>query len=399
MIVSSRAATAHTVQTDLLAPSLTGGARVDVCIVGASLAGMTAAYMLARDRRVVMVIDDGPIGGAHAGDTAPLASIMDQPYAHLEALHGADAARVAAQGFVAAVDAIEAIVRRERIACDFERLDGYRFCDRTNVRDLEGEIAAAHRAGAAGVETLAAAPLDGAAPPACIRYPGQAQLHPVKYLAGLARAITREGGRIHCGVRTRALHPGQPSVLVTSAGHRIEADAIVIPGGGPQAASFEVSAATASPRLNVVALRVPRGNITRALYWEGEPLRCARLRNAGSGTGEVLQVAGEESHDVLEAWARLRFPRVAEILQRSSADIPTTSDLFAFVGETPVESQSLYVSAASWGSPMTRAAMAGLAIREFLAGARATSPERRAAANRDAPARRPARRGESAHAP
>ena len=31
----------------------------------------------------------------------------------------------------------------------------------------------------------------------CLRFPGQAQFHPLKYLAGLAQAIERRGGRLY----------------------------------------------------------------------------------------------------------------------------------------------------------------------------------------------------------
>ena len=35
----------------------------DVCVVGAGIAGMTTAYLLAREGKNVVVLDDGPIGG------------------------------------------------------------------------------------------------------------------------------------------------------------------------------------------------------------------------------------------------------------------------------------------------------------------------------------------------
>ena len=43
--------------------------RVNVCIVGAGIAGMTCAYLLARTGRTVIVIDDGPIAGGETGRT------------------------------------------------------------------------------------------------------------------------------------------------------------------------------------------------------------------------------------------------------------------------------------------------------------------------------------------
>src|SRR3954462_4575950 len=48
---------------------LTQDMRVNVCIVGAGIAGLTTAYLLARAGRAVVVIDDGPIGGGETGRT------------------------------------------------------------------------------------------------------------------------------------------------------------------------------------------------------------------------------------------------------------------------------------------------------------------------------------------
>ena len=50
-------------------PRLSQDIRTDVCIVGAGIAGMTTAYLLAREGRAVVVLDDGQIGGGMTGRT------------------------------------------------------------------------------------------------------------------------------------------------------------------------------------------------------------------------------------------------------------------------------------------------------------------------------------------
>ena len=379
MIVASRtASTPRAAARDSLVPTLTGGARVDVCIVGAGLAGMIAAYLLARDRRSVMVIDEGPIGGVHAAfEAAHLASVVEKPYAELERAHGAQGARVAAQSHAAAIDALESIVRRERIACEFERLDGYFFPAESSRAAAEEELAAARRAGVVGVELLRAAPIEGARWGQCLRYPGQAQFHPLKFLAGLAGSIMREGGRIHCGVRVRSIVPGRPATIVTSAGHRIEAGAIVT----PNAPRTDGGVNAPVPRIaHVIGLRVARGSVPRAVYWEAsDPARCVRLRSHGIGAGEVLLVGGEDPpgdddhtayrYSALEDWARRRFPRAGEVVQRFTGHAMATPDVFAFASQDESDSQSLYVATGDWGTAMTRGAIAGMLIKEFVEGA------------------------------
>lgn len=341
------------------APSLTGGARVDVCIVGAGLAGLVAAYLIARDKRSVMVVDEGALGGSAGGaEVAHLGHMIEQPFEELERTLGAAGARIAAQGCTAAIDTLQAIVRRERIACEFERLDGYAFAPAGMAGGvLEREAQAARRAGLREAEATA---VDcGAARQACVRYPGHAHFHPHKLLAGLARAIAREGGRIHCGVRTRPLEPDGCATLVTAGGHRIEAGAVVTQ-----------AMREAKPRLaHALGLRLPRGTVAPALYWEaGRPARCARLRSLGTGAGEVLLVAGEEQPAALEAWARRRFPLAGEAAQRFTCEMPRTADLFAFAGRGDAEAHGVYLSASTWGTTATRAMLAGMVIRDFILG-------------------------------
>src|SRR5690349_24276461 len=75
-------------------PSLSEDAAVDVAVVGAGIAGVTTAYLLAREGRSVLLLDDGSVGGGMTSvTTAHLANALDDRYVHLERLRGADAAR------------------------------------------------------------------------------------------------------------------------------------------------------------------------------------------------------------------------------------------------------------------------------------------------------------------
>src|SRR5207302_6179302 len=97
-------------------PALDEDLTVDVCIVGAGIAGLTTAYELARAGRRVAVLDDGPIGGGETGrTTAHIATAVDDYYHEIARAHGDETARRVAQSFRAAVDRIERIVRDERI--------------------------------------------------------------------------------------------------------------------------------------------------------------------------------------------------------------------------------------------------------------------------------------------
>jgi hypothetical protein len=107
---------------------LSADIETDVCVIGAGIAGLSTAYMLAREGKSVVVLDDGPIGGGETGrTTAHLSVTLDRRYCQIESLHGANGARLAAASHRAAIDCIEEIIGREGIDCDFQRLDGFLF--------------------------------------------------------------------------------------------------------------------------------------------------------------------------------------------------------------------------------------------------------------------------------
>src|SRR5213596_3787019 len=81
----------------------------NVCVIGAGIAGLTTAYLLAREGKAVIVIDDGPIGGGMtARTTAHLTNALDDRFYELEHLFGEEGSRLAGQSHTAAIDWVEA---------------------------------------------------------------------------------------------------------------------------------------------------------------------------------------------------------------------------------------------------------------------------------------------------
>src|SRR5947208_2962897 len=121
--------------------------RTEICIIGAGIAGLSTAYLLGREGRSVVVLDDGPIGGGMTGrTTAHLTNAYDDRYVEIEKLHGSEAARLTAESHTAAIEKIAQIVSCEKINCDFEWLDGFLFAHSPDAVDLlDDELAAAHR--------------------------------------------------------------------------------------------------------------------------------------------------------------------------------------------------------------------------------------------------------------
>src|SRR6267143_5930174 len=183
----------------------------------------------------VVVLDDGPIGGGMTGrTTAHLVNALDDRYFKLERLHGEEGARLAAESHTAAINAIEAIVKQEAIKCEFERLDGYLFVPpRDSKKILDDELEAVHRAGLTDIEKVERVPWDSYDTGPALRFPRQAQFHPLKYLAGLAKAIKEKGGRIYTQSHATTIEGGKQARVEIAGGGVVTAQAAVVATNTP----------------------------------------------------------------------------------------------------------------------------------------------------------------------
>lgn len=355
----------------------------DVCIVGAGIAGMTTAYLLTRADRAVIVLDDGRIGGGMTErTTAHLSNAIDDRYFEIERLHGEKGALLAAESHTAAIDRIEAIVAEEGIACDFERLDGYLFAPPDDSKELlERELQAAHRAGLTNVEQVERAPIEGFDSGRCLRFPRQAQFHPLKYLAGLKRAIERGGGRIFTGTHAGKIAGGPNTRVETSNGFAVSAAAIVIATNTPVNDIVTIHTKQASYTSYVIGARIPRGSVTRALYWDtADPYHYVRVQSVSTQEGDDydLLLVGGEDHKTgqaddgeqryahLEAWARERFPMIERIELRWSGQVMEPVDGLAFIGRNPGDFKNVYIITGDSGMGMTHGTMGGILITELI---------------------------------
>jgi glycine/D-amino acid oxidase-like deaminating enzyme/nitrite reductase/ring-hydroxylating ferredoxin subunit len=360
-------------------PPLTADAHADVCVVGAGIAGLTTAHLLAKEGQSVLVLDAGPVAaGQTQRTTAHLSNAIDDRYFEIERLHGEDGARLAAASHTRAIAEIERISRAEGIDCDFTRLDGYLFVPPGESADvLEEEIKAAHRTGLTDVAWAERAPMPYDTG-RCLRWPRQGQFHPLKYLAGLVRCVQRDGGRIHTDTHVRSVEGGPPGQVVTSRGPTVTADAVVVATNSPINDRYAIHTKQAAYITYVVALAVKPGSVTKALFWDTlDPYHYVRTQPEPGGR-ELLIVGGEdhktgqaddqaERFGRLEAWARERFPMAAGVEFRWSGQVMETVDGLAFIGRNPGD-ERVFIATGDSGMGMTHGTIAGLLISDLVLG-------------------------------
>ncbi|MBH8555255.1 FAD-dependent oxidoreductase [Nostocaceae cyanobacterium CENA357] len=369
-------------------PVLSANTHADVCIVGAGIAGMSTAYMLSREGKSVVVLDDGPIGGGQTSrTTAHLSNVLSYGYSELEDIHGQEHTRLIAASHATAIDTIEAIAARENIDCDLVRLDGYLFPpDLQSLDEMNQELEAAHRAGLTEVELVNQAPLSGFDTGKCLRFPNQGQFDPLKYLAGLAEAIQRRGGKIYTGTHVEKIKGGLTACVETSNGQVVTADAVVVATNSPISNLATMHFKQAAYITFVIAGKVPRGSIPNALYWDTlDPYHYVRLQSLDEQYD--LLIVGGEDHKTgqaddagaryarLQVWTQERFPMVEEILFRWSGQVINADDGIAYIGKNPFDEENVYIVTGDSGLGMTHGAIAGILLTDMILGRKNTWAE------------------------
>lgn len=360
--------------------------RTDVCVIGAGIAGLSVAYELAQRGRQVLVLDDGPIGGGETGrTTAHIATSFDDYYHEVERLHGTEAMRRLAHSFRAGVQRIESIVDTEQIDCDYTRLDGWWMAaDDDGAERLRKEADAVHRAGFPDVELTDTSPYDGVRASQFLRFPGQAQFHPLRYLGGLVDALRAKDGLVlgdaHVVEVADADADGWCTVRL-SRELTVHARDVVVATNTPINDRVVIHTKQHPHRTYVVGMRVPRDAVPLMLLWDTlDPYhyvrRYADENEAASGydvliVGGADHKTGQEDDELrhfaeLESWARLRFP-VTDVVAQWSGQVLEPVDHMAFIGRNPGD-RHVYIATGDSGNGITHGAIAGMLIADLITG-------------------------------
>jgi len=351
-----------------------------VLVIGSGVAGISTAYELATKRQQVIVVDRGLIcDGITARTSAHLAPLCDDLTAEMIKLRGEETSRAFYESQTTAVDRIEEIQKREKIECDFQRLDGFLFqALNTDSRIIDEELDAVRKVGAP-VHRLVGVPLSGCDKQHVLRYPRQARFHPLKYLGGLAAAIAAKGGVFHSETVVRQIEEGDDGSVVATTDHgTITSRAAVVATNAPIVDTFALHTKMAPYRTYAMAFSIPRGAIADALYWDTlDPYHYVRLQ-PGEGGFDYLIVGGADHKsgeaddanarfDALEAWARNLIPAIKDETHRWSGQVLDTIDYAAFIGRNP-GNRNIYIHTGDSGQGMTHGVVGSLINSALIMG-------------------------------
>ncbi|OLF13552.1 FAD-dependent oxidoreductase [Actinophytocola xanthii] len=347
--------------------------KADVVVLGAGIAGLTTAYLLAEAGRTVTVIEaDRVAAGVSGHTTAKLTSQHGLRYDQLTRSKGRAAAASYGASQLAALEWVLRVAAEQGIECALERVDSYVYSTRPDQRDtLRAEAEAALNAGLpASYVDMVDIPVSAVG---AVRFADQAQFHPRQWLLGLAALVESRGGRIVEGVRATNVTEANPMRVHTTAG-TIQAEAVVVTTHYPILDRGVFFARLEPTRDLVVAGPAPK-EVT-GTYLDADTHYSVRAATAGGRRyfvvgGEAYRVGARldvnAKYEKLAEWAATHLG-LTSITHRWSAHDMSTLDGVPYVGRYHPGAKRLFVATGfgQWG--MTGGTAAGLLLRDLVLG-------------------------------
>ena len=352
--------------------AMEGDVEVDVCIVGAGITGLTAARILKRSGMTVAVVEALSVGGGETGHTtAHLATHHDLYYSDTISKYGEDDARLILESRRAAIAQIEELITDDGIQCAYERVPAYLFCeDASGLKDLQKEMDACARIGmhAEWVESMPVTfPIAGA-----IRFPNQAQFHPLEYLRGIAEHVSGNGSYLFEHTRVTNVDAGSPCRVHTPHG-MITCKHVIYATNAPINAGYMITK-VAAYRTYAMAFRIDPAAAPLALMWDTlDPYHYVRVHSTGGVTflivgGEDHKVGTEEDPEAawkrVEGWARGRFV-LGELAAKWSGQVLEPADGLPYIGKYD---DHTWVATGFSGDGMTNGTIAAMVLSQQILG-------------------------------
>jgi len=356
-------------------PELKKDIQTEVAIVGGGLAGIVTAYLLARARKKVVLLERHEIGsGVTAYTTAFLTQVVDTAFSDLQKMFGPKKAELVWESGATAIATLEEIIKREKIECDFERCSAHIYArtERREFSELKKEEEAAHAAGFAA--QLSQKTDLSFSHIGCLTIPEQAKFHPLKFLHALAQKAVESGAEIYEHTAASELSETGPVEITTKNGFTVAAQDVITTTyesfQNPKATHFKKG----MYRSYVLEVEFPKASFPEGLYWDmSRPYSYFRIDRkddhdrmilGGADHRAEIPVSKEKNfHALEERLAKIAQGKSYKITRKWDGPILESSDGLPLIG---AYASHRYTATAFSGNGMTYSVVAALLFRDLL---------------------------------
>ena len=354
-------------------PPLSADLAADVAIVGGGISGLTAAVILSRAGKRVVLLERDCIGSGETGNTTShLTEAVDGSYQRIAKDFGAEGARLVARASRDAIDWIERSIC-DRVQCGFQRLPGYLYTEReVDLEWLADELDAARLAGCdVAWDDHPPVPFETRG---AIRWNNQGQVHATVYLDALVDEAVANGVQIFETTRVVGVHDDEPCRVETGSG-TVRANHVFVAANVPVNNRVFLHTKIAAYRSYAIAGQIGAPEAAALLWDTDSPYHYTRWQRVG---GRSYLIVGGEDHktgaDVdteacygrLLTYARQRYG-VSDVAFRWSGQIIEPADGLPFIGRNAL-SQHVYVATGYSGNGMTFGTVAGMLVGDQILG-------------------------------
>jgi glycine/D-amino acid oxidase-like deaminating enzyme/nitrite reductase/ring-hydroxylating ferredoxin subunit len=345
----------------------------DVIVVGGGVTGIATALELQKSGKKCVVLEAQSLCfGTTGGTTAHLNTFLDTSYDDIRSDFGEDAIHLVANATRRALELYRSNVETYNIDCGFDVKNGYLYSQDQKQTEKLGKIYEASKLAGVDVSYSEHVPVPIPFQKALV-YRNQAQVHPTKYVFGLAKAFEEAGGVIiqQCMV-TETVEADDKVTASTSM-------------GGFQA-TFLIYATHIPPHINLLHFRcAPYRSYAIAFKLNGDhpedlsydmydPYHYFRTHEVDGvkyliAGGEDHKTAHEENTEAsfrkLEAYVRGHFD-VAEASEKWSSQFFEPSDGLAYIGLLPGSKGNILVATGYSGNGMTYSHIAAILLTDLV---------------------------------